>query len=346
MENNSFRPEEENEEKSLIQKDKSLIYMGVVLGIIILVMGYLTFFVDEPWKFFKKTEDIPVKVVDDSATKNSSLLDETASMSDDEVRSSLVKFIEAFYYDQSRGYFDPPSYFANITETFFNFHNLTHSRLKEIYWKRREDTENLRRVWIVSSLDFERQGGRITATYWAKESYFRPSSRQQYSGSIRYEMIIGPDGKIVSLRDIDARDEVINTVEPDTTTLEPAGSVPAENPPVESSSPENKIYEVSAVDVQPEFVGGQRELIKYVSSNIKYPLAARQNNIQGKVYVNFVVEKDGSVNEVKVRQGIGGGCDEEAARLLRNSPKWKPGVLKGSPVRVSMVLPITFQVGQ
>jgi len=346
MENNSFGPEEENEEKSLIQKDRSLLYMGVVLGIIILVMGYLTFFVDEPWRFFKKKEEVPLKVVDDSTSENSSILDKSSSMSDEEVRTSLVKFIEAFYYDQSRGYFDPPSYFASITETFFNFHNLTYSRLKEIYWKRREDTENLRRNWIVSSLDFERQSDRIVATYWAKESYFRPSARQQYSGNIRYEMIIDANGKIVSLRDIDAKDEVINTVEPDTTNLEPAGSVPVENPSVESPSSENKIYESSAVDVQPEFIGGQKELIKYVSNNIKYPLAARQNNIQGKVYVNFVIEKDGSVNEVKVRQGIGGGCDEEAAKLLRNSPKWKPGVLKGSPVRVNMSLPITFQVGQ
>ena len=127
---------EQDEPKTLIQKDRSLLYMGIVLGVIILVMGYLTLFVDDPWALFKK-EKAPVAVVEDG--DSSSLLDESSSMSDDEVRKSLTKFIEAFYYDQRRGYFDPPSYFANITETFYNYHNLTHQRLKDLYWKKMED---------------------------------------------------------------------------------------------------------------------------------------------------------------------------------------------------------------
>ncbi|WP_256010901.1 energy transducer TonB [Desertivirga xinjiangensis] len=344
MENTPLNTEDGTEEKTVVRKDRSLLYMGLILGIIILVMGYMTFFVDDPWKGLKKEEAVPVKVVEDE--NNSSILDESSHMSESEVRTSLVKFIEAFYYDQSRGYFDPPSYFANITETFFNFHNLTHTRLKEIYWKRREDTENLRRVWIVSSLKFERQNDRIIATYWTKETYFRPSLRQQYSGNIQYEMIIDGDGKIVSLRDIDVKDEIIQTIEPDSTdVLEPAASVEVSAPAVEVSA-ENKVYEASALDVKPEFTGGQKELIKYVSNNIKYPLAARQANIQGKVYISFVIDKDGSVKDAKVRQGIGAGCDEEALRIVKNSPKWKPGVLNGSPVRTNMVLPITFQVSQ
>lgn len=344
MENTPFNTEDGAEEKTVVKKDRSLLYMGLILGIIIVVMGYMTFFVDDPWKGLKKEEAVPVKVVEDE--NSSSLLDESSQMSESEVRTSLVKFIEAFYYDQSRGYFDPPSYFANITETFFNFHNLTHTRLKEIYWKRRQDTENLRRVWIVSSLKFERQNDRITATYWAKETYFRPSLRQQYSGNIQYEMIIDADGKIVSLRDVDVRDEVIQTIEPDSTdVLEPAASVEVSAPATEVPA-ENKVYEASALDVKPEFSGGQKELIKYVSNNIKYPLAARQANIQGKVYISFIVDKDGSVKDAKVRQGIGAGCDEEALRIVKGSPKWKPGVLNGSPVRTNMVLPITFQFSQ
>ncbi|WP_207429566.1 energy transducer TonB [Pedobacter sp. SYSU D00535] len=335
---------EENESQTLVQKDRSLLYMGVVLGLIILVMGYLTLFVDDPWKIFKK-EERPTTVVEDSS---GSLLDESSSMSDVEVRTSLTKFIEAFYYDQRRGYFDPPSYFANITETFHNYHNLTHSRLRDIYWKRLEDMQNLRRVWVVSSLDFKREGEKLIATYWAKESYFRPSLRQQYSALVKYEMVINEQGKIISLKDVDVKNEEIFQVAPDTTAVEespasPGSLEPSANDP---QNTENKIFDASVVDVQPEFQGGQKELVRYISTNLRYPVAAKQNNIQGKVYVAFVVEKDGQITEVKVRQGIGSGADEEAVRLIRNSPKWKPGVLKGSPVRTYNVLPITFQLAQ
>jgi len=348
MAKNSLKTEEETEEQSLVQKDRSLLYMGLILGVIILVMGYLTFFVDEPLKLFKKKNEAE-KVEEVKQDSNSNLLDESSSMNDEEVRSSLVKFIEAYYYDEKRGYFDPPSYFANITETFYNYHNLTYNRLKDLYWQRRQDMENLRRIWIVSSLKFERQGDRIVSTHWVKESYFKPSTRELYSAHVQYEMIIDVDGKIVSLRDVDVKDESIRPLEPDSVEIPPVGSVTPQTPAPESSAtttPENKVYNLNEVDVQPEFNGGQKELIKYVSSNIKYPAAARQNNIQGKVVVTFVIERDGSVTDIKVTKGIGGGCDEEAVRLIRNTPKWRPGVLKGSIVRTNYSLPITFQLGQ
>ncbi len=328
---------EERKERA-VRKDRSLLYMGIVLGVVILVMGYLTLFVDDPWKIFRN-EKKPVPVVEDGS---SSLLDESSSMDDAEVRKSLTKFIEAFYYDQRKGYFDPPSYFANITETFYNYHNLTHQRLKEIYWKRMEDMHNFRRVWIVSSLKYERQDSRIAATYWAKESYFKPSISEQYSGTIQYEMIIDADGKIVSLRDIGVRDEVVTKVQPDTISAEPSTEVvPGLGA---DQNPENKVYDMSLVDVKPEFPGSQKELVRYISTNLKYPPAAKQNNVQGKVFVAFIVEKDGSLTDIKVRQGIGSGCDEEALRLLKNSPKWKPGLVKGTAVRTYTQLPITFQL--
>ncbi|WP_207421699.1 energy transducer TonB [Desertivirga brevis] len=343
------KTDDQIEEQTLIQKDRSLLYMGVILGVIILVMGYLTFFVDEPWKLFKgKKEAVKVEALEENS--DSSLLDESFSMSDEEVRSSLVKFIEAYYYDEKRGYFDPPSYFANITETFYNYHNLTYSRLKDLYWQRRRDMENLKRIWIVSSLKFERQGDRIVTTHWVKESYFRPSTRDLYSAQVQYEFVIDADGKIVSLRDVDVKNEEVRPLEPDSMDLAPVEAVsPQQRPIVEpqvATNLENKVYNANEVDVQPEFNGGQRELIKYVSSNIKYPASARQANIQGKVVVAFIIEKDGSLSDIKVTKGIGGGCDEEALRLVRNSPKWKPGVLKGSTVRTNASLPITFQTAQ
>lgn len=331
---------EENQAYNSAHKDRSLIYMGLILAFIILVMGYLTFFVDDPLAVFEKKEATPVKVVEDGSKR--SILDESDRMNDEEVRSSLVKFIEAFYYDQSRGYFDPPSYFATITETFYNYHNLTHSRLKDIYWKRRKDMESLRRTWLVSTLKFDREGPKIVATYWTKESFFRPSLNQQYSANIQYEMIIDENGKIVSLRDINRSDEAVQTINIDSAIG--SGGVPP-GAPTEVSI-ENKVYDASVLDIQPEFPGGQKEFAKYISQNLKYPVVARQNNVSGKVYVAFIVERDGSVNDVKIRQGIGGGCDEEALRLIKNSPNWKPGMLKGSPVRTYIIQPISFQLTQ
>jgi TonB family protein len=324
------------EPEIVVYKDRSLIYMGSILAVVILVMGYLTLFVDDPSKLFKSKET-PITVVQDK----SSLLNESESMNDEEVRTSLVKFIEAFYYDQRRGYFDPPSYFADITETFYIYHNLTHKRLKEIYWMRLEDMDNFRRNWIVSSLDFERQDSRITASYWVKESYFKRSSNVNYSALVKYELIINEAGKIVSLREAEVKNVETIRREVDTTQIVQTPVATAETPVVASN---DKVYDFSLVDSPPEFATGQKEFAKYVGTNLKYPALARQNNVQGKVYISFIVEKDGHLSDIKLKQGIGSGCDEEAIKVLRASPKWKPGMVAGAPVRTYFVLPITFQI--
>ena len=107
---------------------------------------------------------------------------------------------------------------------------------------------------------------------------------------------------------------------------------------------EDTVYQI--VEQMPQYTGGEEAMMKYVSENIKYPQAAKDKNIAGRVFVSFVVEKDGSVNEVKVLRGIGGGCDEEAVRVIKGMPKWKPGMQKGEPVRVSYQIPIMFKLGQ
>ena len=84
--------------------------------------------------------------------------------------------------------------------------------------------------------------------------------------------------------------------------------------------------------------------MKYLSENIKYPEMAKQKNTQGKVLVTFVVEKNGSISDVKVAKGIGDGCDEEAVRVISAMPKWKPGMQNGKKVRVSFAIPISFRL--
>jgi len=98
----------------------------------------------------------------------------------------------------------------------------------------------------------------------------------------------------------------------------------------------------TVVEAMPQFKGGSGELYSFLSSNIKYPVMAKESGIQGKVYVTFVVERDGSVTDVKLLRGIGGGCDEEAIRVVASMPKWTPGKQRGKPVRVQYNLPVRF----
>lgn len=94
------------------------------------------------------------------------------------------------------------------------------------------------------------------------------------------------------------------------------------------------------VEEMPAFPDG--EYTSFVANNIVYPVMARESNIQGTVYVTFVVEADGSITDVKIIRGIGGGCDEEAIRVVKMMPKWIPGKQSGKNVRVQFNLPIKF----
>ena len=98
------------------------------------------------------------------------------------------------------------------------------------------------------------------------------------------------------------------------------------------------------VEQMPEFPGGDEALHQLLKDKIEYPESAKTDSIQGRVFVNFVVEPDGSVSEVKVLRGIGGGCDEEAMRAVKSMPKWKPGMHRGKAVRVSYTIPIVFKL--
>ena len=110
-------------------------------------------------------------------------------------------------------------------------------------------------------------------------------------------------------------------------------------------APEEEVDEVfTIVEDQPAFPGGNAAFYKFVASNMTYPAQARRMGIEGRVFVQFVVDKDGSVTEVKAVKGIGAGCDREAERVLNSSPKWTPGKQRGRSVKVRMVLPIIFKL--
>ncbi|MGE0018838.1 MAG: energy transducer TonB [Draconibacterium sp.] len=98
------------------------------------------------------------------------------------------------------------------------------------------------------------------------------------------------------------------------------------------------------VEDMPEFPGGEMALRAFIGNAIKYPVIAQENGIQGKVYVTFVVGKDGSVSNAVIARGVDASLDKEALRVVNTLPKWKPGKQRGKPVNVSYTVPINFQL--
>lgn len=119
-------------------------------------------------------------------------------------------------------------------------------------------------------------------------------------------------------------------------------------PPVEEipEEPEEGIdVPFMIVEKAPEFPGGQKALFKYLSENVKYPVMAQENGIQGKVVCQFVVNRDGSIVDIEVVRSAGDpSLDKEAVRVIKSMPKWKPGKQSGKTVRVKFTLPVNFRL--
>ena len=106
---------------------------------------------------------------------------------------------------------------------------------------------------------------------------------------------------------------------------------------------ETKVFDV--VEQMPSFPGGPSALMQYLSSNIKYPVVAEENGVQGRVVCTFVVERDGSITDVRVIKSVDPSLDKEAVRVVKSMPKWAPGKQNGQPVRVRFTLPVLFRLG-
>ncbi|HLN52710.1 MAG TPA: energy transducer TonB [Lentimicrobium sp.] len=138
--------------------------------------------------------------------------------------------------------------------------------------------------------------------------------------------------------DVEVEDDLVIDAEADELTV-----IEAYTPPAVSEEEEVAEAEIfTVVEESPSFPGGDAARIQFLQQNIVYPQMARESGIQGTVYVTFVVERDGRVTDVRVLRGIGGGCDEEAIRVIKAMPKWNPGKQRGKPVRVQFNMPIKF----
>ena len=119
-----------------------------------------------------------------------------------------------------------------------------------------------------------------------------------------------------------------------------------ETPIIEDKKVEEYDFPLDFVEQEATFgQGGKDEAVKWIQQHIVYPSIARENGLQGKVYITFVIDKKGKVSDVKiVKDVVGGGCGEEAARVIKSMPDWKPGFQNGNPVKVKVTLPISYKL--
>jgi TonB family protein len=160
------------------------------------------------------------------------------------------------------------------------------------------------------------------------------------AGHIKYALFVLPAfallvaGNISCSQDAsqteDAKEEVVAPVSPE-----------AKEAPADSTAKE-EVFMVA--EQMPEFPGGMKEMLKFLQENVKYPENAMKNNVQGRVIVQFVIEKDGTPTEFKVLRSVDPDLDAEALRVMKAMPKWKPGMQKGQVVRVKFTVPVSFKL--
>lgn len=114
--------------------------------------------------------------------------------------------------------------------------------------------------------------------------------------------------------------------------------------PVKAQNTPNKVYDFVSVEKQPSFPGGISNFYRYLSHEIKYPVAAQRNNTKGKVFATFVVEKNGALTDIQITRSLSPETDKEALRVLNKSPRWTPGLINGKPVRVKYNINVNFQL--
>lgn len=217
------------------------------------------------------------------------------------------------------------------------------------------DLENKRNVFLMLGLVLA-LGLTLLAFEWTTKPKAADSLGELQSQAIEEEIIPitreqevkppppPPPPKVVEVLnivddDVEIEDElqIEDTEADDKTLIDVAPVIVAQE---EEEAEDTQVFFI--VEDMPEFPGGELALRKYIASSIKYPVIAQENGIQGKVYVTFVVNTDGSITDARIARGVDPSLDKEALRVVNGLPKWKPGKQRGKPVRVSYTVPINF----
>ena len=205
------------------------------------------------------------------------------------------------------------------------------AKLQEQAKKEKKKPEPIKpKVEQKKEMPVARETQKFTAPVIKKDELVKEENQVKQMDQLDDKVAVGTENKE------GVKDRTVEAVRNDIAVAAP--------PPPPAPKPEvaNKVFDV--VEEMPSFPGGQGALMAFLSSNIKYPVVAQENGVQGRVIVGFVVEKDGSISDVKVMRSVDPSLDREAQRVVKAMPKWKPGKQNGSAVRVKYTVPVVFRL--
>ena len=175
-----------------------------------------------------------------------------------------------------------------------------------------------------------RETQKFTAPVIKKDELVKEENQVKQMDKLDEKVAVGTENKE------GVKDRTIEAVRSDIATVAP--------PPPPAPKPEvsTKVFDV--VEEMPSFPGGNGALMSYLNSNTKYPVVAQENGVQGRVIISFVVERDGSISDVKVARSVDPSLDREAQRVVKSMPRWTPGKQNGQTVRVKYTVPVVFRL--
>ena len=186
------------------------------------------------------------------------------------------------------------------------------------------------KVEMKKEIPVARETQKFTAPVIKKDELVKEENQAKQMDKLDDKVAVGTENKE------GVKDRTVEAVRNDIAVAAP--------PPPPAPKPEvaTKVFDV--VEEMPSFPGGQGALMSYLASNIKYPVVAQENGVQGRVIVSFVVERDGSISDVRVARSVDPSLDREAQRVVKSMPRWKPGKQNGSAVRVKYTVPVVFRL--
>lgn len=186
------------------------------------------------------------------------------------------------------------------------------------------------KVEMKKEIPVARETQKFTAPVIKKDELVKEENQVKQMDKLDDKVAVGTENKE------GVKDRTVEAVRNDIAVAAP--------PPPPAPKPEvaTKIFDV--VEEMPSFPGGNGALMSYLASNIKYPVVAQENGVQGSVIVSFVVERDGSISDVRVARSVDPSLDREAQRVVKSMPRWKPGKQNGSAVRVTYTVPVVFRL--
>lgn len=186
------------------------------------------------------------------------------------------------------------------------------------------------KVEMKKEIPVARETQKFTAPVIKKDELVKEENQVKQMDKLDDKVAVGTENKE------GVKDRTVEAVRNDIAVAAP--------PPPPAPKPEvaTKIFDV--VEEMPSFPGGNGALMSYLASNIKYPVVAQENDVQGRVIVSFVVERDGSISDVRVARSVDPSLDREAQRVVKSMPRWKPGKQNGSAVRVKYTVPVVFRL--